>query len=79
MLLMPLVLFSLSLLPLSVADWGSRETIALLLLSASGLSAETIIAASLIYGAMNAITALLGVFFLLNNPKKSLIIQNKDF
>ena len=57
-LIAPLVLGSLTLLPISVADWGSREALALLFFSATGLTAEQIVAISVIYGAVNLAGAL---------------------
>lgn len=57
-LVAPLILGSLTLLPISVADWGSREAAALLFFSATGLSAEKIVAISVIYGAINLVSAL---------------------
>lgn len=60
MLLVPAVLFILSILPIAISDWGTRETAAVLILTRSGLSAEDAVAASIIYGAVYSITALLG-------------------
>jgi glycosyltransferase 2 family protein len=57
-LMAPLVLGSLTLLPVSAGDWGSREAAALLFLSATGLTAETIVAASVAYGGINLLSAL---------------------
>ena len=71
MLLVPAVLFILSILPIAISDWGTRETAAVLILTLSGLSAEETVAASLIYGAVYSFTALLGGVFLLINKKPS--------
>ena len=60
MLLVPAVLFILSILPIAISDWGTRETAAVLILTQSGLSAEDAVAASIIYGAVYSFTALLG-------------------
>ncbi len=57
-LVAPLILGSLTLLPISVADWGSREAVALLFFYPTGLSAEQIVAISVIYGAINLVSAL---------------------
>ena len=60
MLLVPAVLFILSILPIAISDWGTRETAAVLILTQSGLSAEDAVATSIIYGAVYSFTALLG-------------------
>jgi glycosyltransferase 2 family protein len=57
-LIAPLVLGSLTLLPVSAGDWGSREAAALLFLSATGLTADAIVAASIAYGGVNLLSAL---------------------
>ena len=57
-LIAPLILGSLTLLPISVADWGSREAVSLLFFSAAGLGAVEIVSISLIYGAVNLVSAL---------------------
>lgn len=67
--LLPLVLISLMLLPISVSDWGTRETAAVFFLSFSGLAVEDIVAASLIYGTSFSLTTLLGLFFLFANKR----------
>ncbi len=67
MSLLPLVFLSLMLLPISVSDWGTRETAAAFFLSFSGLPAEDIVAASIIYGAVYSLTAVSGIFFIMKN------------
>lgn len=57
-LVAPLVLGALTILPLSFADWGSREAAALLFLSSTGLTAEQIVAISLVYGGINVLSVL---------------------
>ena len=64
MLLVPAVLFILSILPIAISDWGTRETAAVLILTQSGLSAEDAVASSIIYGVVYSFTALLGGVFL---------------
>jgi hypothetical protein len=68
-LVAPLILGSLTLLPISVADWGSREAVALLFFSATGLSAEQIVAISVIYGAINLVSALPAALLLQSAPR----------
>ncbi|MGZ8211045.1 MAG: lysylphosphatidylglycerol synthase transmembrane domain-containing protein [Burkholderiales bacterium] len=63
-LVAPLVLGTLTVLPITIADWGSREAAALLFFSASGLSAETVVALSVIYGSVNLVSALPAVLLL---------------
>ena len=58
LLIAPLILASLTILPISIADWGSREGAALLFLSATGLTPEQIVAISVIYGGVNLVSAL---------------------
>ena len=64
-LVAPLVLGSLTLLPISIGDWGSREAAALLFFSAAGLTAEKIVAISVIYGIANLASALPAALLLL--------------
>jgi hypothetical protein len=64
----PLILGTLTMIPISVADWGSREAVALLFFSAVGLSPEEIVAISVIYGAVNLVSALPAALLLLAAP-----------
>ncbi|MEN8259390.1 MAG: lysylphosphatidylglycerol synthase transmembrane domain-containing protein [Pseudomonadota bacterium] len=63
-LLAPLVLSGVTMLPITFADWGTREAAALLFFSTTGMTAEHIVAASLVYGAANLLSALPGALFL---------------
>ena len=62
----PLVLATTLLMPFAIADWGTRETAALLIFSAQGLSLETIVSISIIYGTFNLIATLPGGILLLH-------------
>ncbi|MGR9071933.1 MAG: lysylphosphatidylglycerol synthase domain-containing protein [Gammaproteobacteria bacterium] len=64
MLLVPLIMSSLTLMPISVADWGSREVVAVYFLSFAGVGEEQLVAASLVFGLAWSVTALFGIFFL---------------
>lgn len=61
----PLVLAGITLLPISVSDWGTREAAAIVIFSHTGLDAERIAAVSILFGAMNLLSALPGGFFLM--------------
>ncbi len=63
MLLVPLVMATLTLMPISVSDWGTREAAATIFLTYSGISAEQVLAASIVFGACWTMTALFGVIF----------------
>lgn len=65
--LLPLVFLSLTLLPISISDWGTREATALLFLSFSELAPDDIVAASIIYGTVYSLTAVLGIVFITKN------------
>lgn len=62
--LLPLVFAGLTLLPISISDWGIREILAVLILSFAGLSAEECAAISIVYGFAYSLTSILGVAFL---------------
>lgn len=62
--LLPLVFAGLTLLPISISDWGTREILAVLILSFAGLSAEECAAISIVYGFAYSLTSILGVAFL---------------
>ncbi len=64
-LLVPLVLSTITLLPIAIADWGTREAAALLIFSAAHLAPETIVSISIIYGGVNLLSTLPGGFYLL--------------
>jgi hypothetical protein len=64
-LVAPLVLGTLTLLPISIADWGSREAAALLFFSATALNGEQIVAMSVLYGVANLASALPAALLLL--------------
>jgi glycosyltransferase involved in cell wall biosynthesis len=59
----PLLTLVLTMLPISFADWGTREFVALLVLASTGLAAEDLVAISLLVGATNLICALPGLYF----------------
>lgn len=67
-LLTPLVFAVLTLLPISISDWGSRETASIILLAPTGLSAELIVSISVIYGLLHLFVALPGGLFLIRRP-----------
>jgi hypothetical protein len=68
-LIAPLVLGTLTLLPVSIADWGSREAAALLFFSATALSAEQIVAMSVLYGVANVASSAPAALLLLERDK----------
>jgi len=61
----PIILFSMT-LPVSIGGWGVREVTALLVSFLIGLSASASISVSIIYGVLNLICSLPGLFFFLN-------------
>jgi uncharacterized membrane protein YbhN (UPF0104 family) len=62
--LIPPVLAALTLLPITISDWGTREATALLILASSGLNPESIVAISLVYGSCYVVASLPGGLFL---------------
>ncbi|MGH8550409.1 MAG: lysylphosphatidylglycerol synthase transmembrane domain-containing protein [Methylococcales bacterium] len=64
----PLLFAAITFLPITLADWGSRETAAVILLSPSGLDSETIVSVSVLYGLFHLLAALPGGLFLMRNP-----------
>jgi hypothetical protein len=75
-LIAPLVLGTLTLLPISIADWGSREAAALLFFSATPLTGEQIVAISVLYGIANLATALPAALLLLAPSAEPLCASN---
>ncbi len=71
LLMAPLVFAAITLLPLSISDWGTRETAAAILLSPSGLDIETIVSVSVLYGLFHLLAALPGGLFLLYRPPRT--------
>jgi len=67
-LLVPLLSLAVALLPISFADWGTREAVALLVLTPTGLSPEDIVAVSLLVGTANLVCCLPGLFWLHRAP-----------
>jgi hypothetical protein len=59
----PLLLLGVGAMPGLVSDWGKREAVAVVLLVPAGLSPEQSLAVSLIYGGLNALTALPGALW----------------
>ena len=64
MVFSPIILFSMT-LPISIGGWGIRELTALLLSFLLGLSASASISVSIIYGILNLICSLPGLYFFL--------------
>ena len=64
MVFSPIILFSMT-LPISIGGWGVRELTALLVSLLIGLSASASISVSIIYGLINLICSLPGLYFLL--------------
>jgi uncharacterized membrane protein YbhN (UPF0104 family) len=62
-LLVPVLMLATALLPISYADWGTREVMALLLLTPAGLSREEAVAVSLLIGVVNLLASLPGLYF----------------
>lgn len=58
----PIILFSMT-LPISIGGWGIRETTALLVSFLLGLSASASISVSIMYGLLNLLCSLPGLFF----------------
>lgn len=72
MLLVPLVFAAITLLPITISDWGSRETAAILFLTPAGLDAESIVSVSVLYGLFHLCAALPGGLYLLRRlPNKT--------
>jgi uncharacterized membrane protein YbhN (UPF0104 family) len=69
-LVAPLVLGMLTLLPISIADWGSREAAALLFFSVTALNAEQIVAMSVLYGVANLVSAVPAALLLLERGNR---------
>ncbi|MGD7035343.1 lysylphosphatidylglycerol synthase transmembrane domain-containing protein [Methylotuvimicrobium buryatense] len=63
--LLPLIFAGLTLLPISISDWGTREMFSVYVLSFAGLPAEESAAISIIFGFTYLLTTLLGLLFLL--------------
>jgi uncharacterized membrane protein YbhN (UPF0104 family) len=69
MVFSPIILFSMT-LPISIGGWGVRELTALLLSFLLGLSASASISVSIIYGILNLICSLPGLYFFLKIRSK---------
>ena len=69
MVFSPIILFSMT-LPISIGGWGIRELTALLLSLLLGLSASASISVSIIYGILNLICSLPGLYFFLKIKSK---------
>ena len=69
MVFSPIILFSMT-LPISIGGWGIRELTALLLSLLLGLSASASISVSIIYGILNLICSLPGLYFFLKIRSK---------
>ena len=66
----PIILFSMT-LPISIGGWGVREGTALLVSFLLGLSASASISVSIIYGLLNLICSIPGLFLIFLSFKKS--------
>jgi len=64
----PIILFSMT-LPVSIGGWGVRETTALLIAFLLGLSASSSISVAIMYGILNLLCSLPGLYFLLSIRK----------
>ncbi len=64
MVFSPIILFSMT-LPISIGGWGVREFTALLISFLLGLSATLSISVAIMYGALNLICSLPGMYFFL--------------
>lgn len=62
-MLTPLVFGCLSLIPMTIADWGTREISALLILQSVGLMSEEVVSLSLVYGLIYLFATLPGALF----------------
>lgn len=65
----PLVLLGVGLLPVSPADWGTREVMALAVLGIAGLSPEQAAAASVLYGLSHTLATLPGAWLVLRTRR----------
>jgi len=63
-LLVPLLTLALTMLPISIGDWGTRELVSVIVLAATGLSAEDVVAASILVGITNLLASLPGLYFI---------------
>lgn len=61
LMLVPFLTLVLTLLPISFAEWGTRELVALAVLGPTGLSAEEIVAISVLVGLTNLVSSLPGL------------------
>ena len=64
----PIILFSMT-LPVSIGGWGVREATALLIAFLLGLSASSSISVAIMYGILNLLCSLPGLYFLLSIRK----------
>lgn len=68
MVIMPPVVL-LTIIPISLAGWGVREVSMVSLLSYSGITQETALSISIIFGSMYVLQGLIGLYFFLINRK----------
>ena len=61
LLLIPALTLTLTLMPISFADWGTRELVALAVLRPTGIEDEQIVAAALLVGLTNLVSSLPGI------------------
>ncbi|MCI0655035.1 MAG: flippase-like domain-containing protein [Methylococcaceae bacterium] len=67
LLMVPLLFAAITLLPIAISDWGSRESAAAILLSSGALDAETVVSISVLYGLIHLLAALPGGLFLMHS------------
>ncbi len=72
MVIMPPVIL-LTIIPISLAGWGVREVSMVSLLSYSGITQETALSISIIFGFTYIIQGLFGLYFFINSKKGELV------
>lgn len=66
------VVFVIASLPISIGGWGLREGVVVVTLGVYGISHEQALAFSLIYGVLQLLSSLPGIFFLFQRDKEQL-------
>jgi uncharacterized membrane protein YbhN (UPF0104 family) len=67
LVMIPLLFAAITFLPITISDWGSRETAAAILLSHGGLEPETIVSVSVLYGLFHLLAGLPGGLLLMQH------------
>ena len=70
LLMTPLVFATITLLPITISDWGTREGAAAILLAPTGLDTEKIIAISVVYGLLHLFTVMPAGLLLIYGSKR---------